>query len=114
MGLLYILVFIAGAKITFALVAIIVVDNISSAMPFATLPIMFAVAGTTTSTSAFLAKDICWISKTLGSSNIFFITAFWLNDWKLNGVTNSQADFVIITSTFISFFFNLLITSRAL
>ena len=45
--MLYISLFIAGANITFDIVAIIVVDNISSAIPFATFPIMFAVAGTT-------------------------------------------------------------------
>ena len=35
----------AGANITFDLQAIIVVESISSAMPFATFPIILAVAG---------------------------------------------------------------------
>ena len=58
-GFSYIFVFIAGAKITLALVAIMVVDNMSSAIPFAIFPIIFAVAGATKKTSALFAKEIC-------------------------------------------------------
>ena len=42
--------------------AIIVVLNISSAMPPAIFPMMFAEAGATKNTSAFLARDICLMS----------------------------------------------------
>ncbi len=66
--------FIAGAKTTGLFVAIIVVDNISSAMPFATFPIIFAVAGTITNKSAFCASDMCSISHDFGSSNISVTT----------------------------------------
>jgi hypothetical protein len=52
----------AGAKRTGACVAMTVVDSISSAMPLAILPIIFAVAGATTIMSAFSAKEICFIS----------------------------------------------------
>ena len=48
-----IFVFIAGAISTLALVAITVVDNISSAIPFEILPITFAVAGAISIKSAF-------------------------------------------------------------
>ena len=48
------LVFIAGAISTFPVVAITVVVNISSAIPFATFPITLAVAGAIKNTSAFL------------------------------------------------------------
>ena len=113
-GFSYILVFIAGAKITFALVAIIVVDNISSDIPFATFPIIFAVAGATKKTSALFASDICCISKALGSANISVTTIFWLNDWNDKGVTNLVADSVIITLTSMSFFFKALMMSKAL
>ena len=67
-------VFIAGTNTTGQVAAIIVVDNISSAIPLATLPIILAVAGATNIISAFLAKDICCISKAFGSSNISFET----------------------------------------
>ena len=62
-GFSYIFVFIAGATRTFALVAMMVVESISSAMPFASFPIIFAVAGAITITSASLARDICSISQ---------------------------------------------------
>ena len=73
-------VFKKKKKTTGAFVAIIVVDNISSAMPFATFPIMCAVAGTISIKSAFFASDICCISQAFGSANISIITMFWLND----------------------------------
>ena len=69
-GFSYILVFIAGAINTFAFVAITVVVSISSAIPFAILPITLAVAGAIKNTSALLARDICSTSQVLGSSNI--------------------------------------------
>ncbi len=53
-----------------------VVESISSAIPFATLPIIFAVAGTISIISAFWANEICCISQAFGSSNISVITMF--------------------------------------
>ena len=108
------LVFIANAKTTGAFVAIIVVDSISSAIPFATLPITLAVAGAISIKSALWAKEICWISHDLGSSNISTITWFLLKDWKLSGVTNSVAALVIITLTSISCFTRVLTISKDL
>ena len=108
------LVFIAGAKTTFAFVAIIVVVNISSAIPFATFPNTFAVHGATSIKSAFCANDICWISHAFGSANISVTTIFWLIDWKVNGFTNLEALSVIITCTSMSLFLKALITSNAL
>ena len=68
------LVFIAGAISTFPVVAITVVVNISSAIPFATFPITLAVAGAIKNTSAFFANDICSTSQVFGSSNISLTT----------------------------------------
>ena len=59
MGFSYILVFMEGTKITLAFVAITVVESMSSAMPFATLPMMSAVAGAMTKTSAMRARAMC-------------------------------------------------------
>ena len=56
-------VFIAGAIITGARVAITVVEGISSAMPHAIFPIMFAVAGTIRNKSARFANAICSTSQ---------------------------------------------------
>ena len=58
-GLLYIFVFIAGEMITGLLHAITVVDNISSAIPFAILPMIFAEAGAISIASALSVSDTC-------------------------------------------------------
>ena len=72
----YILLFIAGANTTGLLHAITTVESISSAMPFATLPMMFAVAGAVIIASAFSAKLICLTSAVLIGSNISTTTGF--------------------------------------
>ena len=61
LSLIHIL-FIAGAISTGARVASTVVVSISSAIPQASLPITFAVAGAITMISAFFASEICSIS----------------------------------------------------
>ena len=77
-GFSYIFVFIAGAITTGALVAMTVVESMSSAIPFAIFPITFAVAGAIKKISAFFAKDICSISQFVTGSNISTATGFWL------------------------------------
>ena len=63
-------VFIAGATSTGALVARTVVESMSSAMPFAILPMMFAVAGAIRNRSARLASAICSTSHVAGRSKV--------------------------------------------
>ena len=94
----YILVFMAGAIITGAVVAITVVVSMSSAMPDAILPMKFAVAGATRNRSASLASDICSTSKCLSLSNISFTTRLPLMVSSVSGVIISapaHLDFLI-------------------
>ena len=72
----YILEFIAGAKRTGALAAIITVVRRSSAMPDATFPMIFAVAGATTIRSAFSARSMCDIFDSCVRSNISCVTGY--------------------------------------
>ena len=60
----------AGAIILLQSAAIIVVLNISSAIPLAIFPIIFADAGATINMSAFLARDICFTSNSKFLSNV--------------------------------------------
>ena len=69
--------FIAGANNTGAFVAQIAQLNISSHMPLATFPIIFAVAGATSTRSAFSAKEICAASHSSGNLNKSAVTTFW-------------------------------------
>jgi len=59
---------------TGAFVAITVVVSISSAIPPAIFPMMFAVHGTIAKTSAAFARDMCLISHDFGSSNVSIAT----------------------------------------
>ena len=59
MGFSNILVFMAGAMIFLHLQAITVVVSMSSAMPWAILPITSALAGAIITTSACFASDTC-------------------------------------------------------
>ena len=96
-GLPYILSFMAGANTTGDFVAIIVVDSMSSAIPFATFPIMFAVAGTTSIRSAFFANEMWPISHSFGDANISVVTGFSERVCMVSGVMNLVAFSVIMT-----------------
>ena len=67
-------VFIAGAIITGARVAMTVVESMSSAMPHAILPMMLAVAGAIRKRSARLASAICSTSQVSGRTNVSVAT----------------------------------------
>ena len=95
-GFSYIFVFIDGTKRTFAFVAIIVVESISSAIPLATLPIISAVAGAITKISARFANAICSTSHLYILENMSTVTLFPESSPKVMGVTNFVAFFVII------------------
>ena len=55
-------VFIAGERYIGHVQAITVVVSISSAIPFAILPMQLAVAGAISTISAFLAREMCFTS----------------------------------------------------
>ena len=93
------LLFIAGAKSTGAFVAMIVVDNMSSAMPLATLPMTLAVAGAMTKISAQRAKAICSTLNSGVSSNIDTATGLPLISRMVNGVISFVACSVMMHFT---------------
>lgn len=110
----YIFVFIAGQMILGALHAIIVVVSISSAMPFAIFPMVFAVAGATTKTSARFARATCSTSKSKSRSNKSVITRLPDSVSNDSGCTNSVECGVMITMTVAPFFLSELTISHAL
>ena len=92
-------VFMDGTKRTFAFVAMMVVESISSAMPFATLPMMSAVAGATTKRSASLARAMCSTSHLLIFANISTVTSLPDSSPKVIGVTSLAAFAVMMQWT---------------
>ena len=96
-GLLYILVFIAGAIILGQLQARAVVVSISSAIPQASFAITFAVAGAIISKSAFFARETCSTLYSKFLSKVSTMHLCFVSVSKVNGVINSQAFLVIIT-----------------
>ncbi len=93
------LVCMAGAIITGALVASTTQVSISSAMPAASLAIILAVAGAITTASAVSARVMWVIPGSALGSNIPVLTVLPVILRKVSGVTNSVADLVIITLT---------------
>ena len=93
----YIWTFIAGQINFFVWQARKVVETISSAIPWTTLAIILAVAGTNTMISAHLAKVMWAIGSSLVSSNKETSHLCLLNDSKLIGLTNSCACSVMTT-----------------
>ena len=92
-------VFMDGTKITFAVVAIIVVESISSAIPLAIFPMISAVAGAITKTSANWASEICSTSHLLILANISTVTSLPESSPNVIGVTNLAACSVIMQCT---------------
>ncbi len=88
-----------GAKSTGTRVAMIMVERKSSAMPLATLPSRFAVAGATTVAWARSARATCPIWEPRKSSKSSWVTGLPDRVWKVRGVTNSVAWRVITTCT---------------
>ena len=84
---------------TFAFVAMMVVESMSSAMPFATLPIMSAVAGAMTKTSARRARAMCSTSHLLILANMSTVTSLPESSPNVMGVTSFAAFFVIMQCT---------------
>ncbi len=93
------LVFMDGTKSTGALVAVMVVVSMSSAMPLATLPMMSAVAGAMMKRSARLAKAMCSTSHLLIFANISTVTSLPESSPKVMGVTNFAALAVMMQCT---------------
>ena len=89
----------AGATIFLQLHAKNVVVSISSAIPAASLPMTFAVAGATRNTSAFFASATCSTLYSKFLSNVSIRHLFPVSVSKVTGLINSVAFFVIITST---------------
>jgi hypothetical protein len=104
----------AGHITTGAQPAMIKVDKKSSAIPLAILPIILAVAGAMTTTSAQSAKEMCPISKGVFESHISLTTGDVVSVWKVSGVMNRQADLVITTLTVAPSVINILASSADL
>ncbi len=106
--------FMAGARMTGALVASTEQVSMSSAMPAASLAMTLAVAGAMTTTLARSARAMCSISNSSGASNMSVTVGRWVMLLKLRGVTNSVAHSVMTTSTLAPACVNLLARSTAL
>ena len=91
------LVFIAGDMILWHLAAIIVVVSISSAIPFAILPITLALAGATINTSAAFANETCSTLNSKFLSKVSTRHLFPVRVSKVMGLIKFVAFFVIIT-----------------
>ena len=98
-GFSYILVFIDGATSFFAFEASTVVVSISSAIPFESFAIRFAVAGASIIKSALLDMEICLTSNSKLRSNVSIIHLLPVSVSKVSGAINCVAFFVIITWT---------------
>ena len=107
-------VFIAGASTMGALVAKSVVVSMSSAMPQASLAIRLAVAGATSITSAFCAREMCLTSQDSVRAKVSTHTGRALRVSKVSGATSLVAFCVMMTSTSAPSFFSLETTSHAL
>ena len=73
--------------------------NISSAIPLAIFPIIFADAGATINMSAFLARDICFTSNSKFLSNVSTIHLLLVSVSNVIGFIKLQAFSVISTCT---------------
>ena len=93
------LLFIAGAMTTGAVVAMTVVVSISSAMPPAIFPMMLAVAGAMTNTSAHWARAMCSTLNSGISLNMDTATGLPEISRIVSGVINSVACSVIMHLT---------------
>ena len=113
-GFSYILVFIAGAISFGHRQARAVVVNISSAMPWASLAITFALAGATTNRSARFASSTCSTWNWKFRSNVSVRHLFPVNVSKVTGVINCNAFSVMITCTSACCFFKRLARFAAL
>ena len=91
------LVFMAGATIFGHLHARAVVVSISSAIPYASFAITFAVAGAIRRTSAFLAAEICFTSNSNILSNVSVMHLLFVRVSNVSGDINLHAFSVIIT-----------------
>ena len=100
MGFSYIRVFIAGEMIFGQVQAIKVVVSISSAIPWASLPITLAEAGATKNTSASFAKDTCSTLNWKLRSKVSIRHLFPVSVSKVIGLIKLVAFFVISTWTF--------------
>jgi len=90
---------IAGATMTGADVARTVVATRSSENPCARRASTWAVAGATTTTSAWRPMATCPAARSSCIENISISTGRWVSAWKVSGVTNSAALFVMTTCT---------------
>ena len=99
-GFSYIAVFIAGHSSSgLRQAAIATVVSMSSAMPFASLPITFAVAGAISTRSACLARAMWATSHARSFWKRSVATGWPVRVWKVRGVTNSCAARVMTTWT---------------
>ena len=99
MGFSSIPVFMAGETSLGHLAARMTVVSISSAMPWAILAIMLAVAGATRMTSAFFASEI-WVTSNLKSRSKVSTMHLWpVRVSNVIGVMNWVAFLVMMTST---------------
>jgi hypothetical protein len=94
-------IFIAGYISTGLLKAIMTVVNISSAIPWANLPMKLAVAGAIIAILAASARNICSTEGLSRSPHMSQYTGFPLKVASVMGVTNFEAERVITTCTFI-------------
>ena len=114
MGFSHIRQFMAGAKMTLPAAAHTVVVSRSSQMPPATLPIILAVAATTTITSPNSASAMCSISIAGISPNVSHATSLPDRARSVASPTNSVAFRVTTTRTSASAWRRRLMTSHAL
>ena len=89
----------AGATSTGARVAMKRVDRKSSAMPFANLPMMLAVAGATSSRSIVDASAMCSMSALAPGANWSVMTGCRVIASKVIGPTNFAAVAVMTATT---------------
>ena len=99
MGFSHIFVFIEGTSRTGTVVAMTIVVRKSSAMPPAIFPRILAVAGAMTTRSA-MSESAMWPTLlSVKGPNISCVTGLPDSVWKVRGVTNSVAFFVMTTWT---------------
>ena len=108
------LTFMAGATSTGAFVAVYRVQSASSAIPRASLPMVLAVAGATSRSSAASARLMCRMSLCSPSAHWSTKTGWWESASIVIGVTNRVAASVITTWTSTSRFWSSRSTSQAL
>ena len=108
------LVFIAGAISTGALVAMNNDDRKSSARPLANLPTVLAVAGATSSRSIVEAIEMCSMSAFAPAFHWSVMTSRRVIASNVSGPTNCVADRVITATTSCPFFWSPRAISTAL